>query len=438
MLEGGHVHTLQPRLSFVGRLASITTITIAMLFAASAVGVSPAGADSASDELAFVSGVNGERGARGIAPLRVDAGLTQIARAWSTTMASTGTLAHNPSLNALLPSAVTRGGENVAYGPDPTTVHRMLVGSATHLANMVQPAFNAVGVGVVWSGNRLWVTEVFAAMPLSSITPLAPPAPVSTVGPFYRVASANGSVATFGNRASHPMTSTSTPTAAIATTPSGHGYWLTTTTGAIYSFGDAPYAGSLAGMPLAQPIVAMASTPSGQGYWLVGRDGGVFSFGDARFFGSTGNIRLNQPVVGMAATPSGQGYWFVAADGGVFSFGDARFFGSTGNIRLNQAVVGMAARPGGDGYWMVARDGGDLRLRQRTIPRLDRQHPTQSAGCRHAPDRVGRWLPIRCGRRWRVHLRRRALPRFHCRSWCDLTRRRHHRFVGRPAPATHR
>jgi hypothetical protein len=39
---------------------------------------------------------------------------------------------------------------------------------------------------------------------------------------------------------------------------------------------------------LARPIVGMASTPSGRGYWLVASDGGMFTFGDAPFVGSLG------------------------------------------------------------------------------------------------------------------------------------------------------
>ena len=45
----------------------------------------------------------------------------------------------------------------------------------------------------------------------------------------------------------------------------------------------------------------MASTSSGHGYWMVASDGGIFSFGDAYFKGSTGDITLNAPIVGMAA-----------------------------------------------------------------------------------------------------------------------------------------
>jgi hypothetical protein len=59
----------------------------------------------------------------------------------------------------------------------------------------------------------------------------------------------------------------------------------------------------------------------------VASDGGIFSFGDAPFLGSMGGQALDQPIVGMAAPPSGQGYWFVAQDGGIFAF-DVPFLGS--------------------------------------------------------------------------------------------------------------
>jgi hypothetical protein len=63
----------------------------------------------------------------------------------------------------------------------------------------------------------------------------------------------------------------------------------------------------------------MASTPSGHGYWLVASDGGIFNYGDAVFYGSTGSIALSQPIVGMAATTDGGGYFLVARDGGIFA-----------------------------------------------------------------------------------------------------------------------
>jgi hypothetical protein len=143
----------------------------------------------------------------------------------------------------------------------------------------------------------------------------------------------------------------------ITVTPDGKGYWLVGSDGGVFTFGDAGFLGSMGGKPLNQPVVAIAATPSGGGYFLVARDGGVFTFGDALFAGSMGGKPLNKPVVDMAADPAG-GYWLIASDGGLFSFGGARFLGSMGGKPLNKPMVGLTSAPGGVGYWMVASDGG--------------------------------------------------------------------------------
>jgi hypothetical protein len=148
------------------------------------------------------------------------------------------------------------------------------------------------------------------------------------------------------------------PIVGMASTPDGNGYWLVGSDGAVYSFGDALFYGSLSGDHLNAPIVGMAATLDGGGYWLVASDGGIFSFGDAPFYGSTGALHLNKPIVGMTVTPDGRGYWFVASDGGIFSFGDAVFAGSMGGTPLNAPVVGMAGDYFTGGYWLVASDGG--------------------------------------------------------------------------------
>ena len=46
---------------------------------------------------------------------------------------------------------------------------------------------------------------------------------------------------------------------------------------------------------------------NGKGYWLAGADGAVYSFGNAHYYGSMAGRRLNSPIVGMAATPNGHG-----------------------------------------------------------------------------------------------------------------------------------
>ncbi len=147
------------------------------------------------------------------------------------------------------------------------------------------------------------------------------------------------------------------PVTGMAATPTGHGYWLVASDGAVSSYGTARLFGSAANLHLAAQVVGMAATPTGHGYWLVASDGGVFAYGAARFFGSAANLHLAAQVVGMAATPTGRGYWLVTSDGGVFTYGKAGFYGSAANLHLTSVVGIVAARTRG-GYWLVTSDGG--------------------------------------------------------------------------------
>jgi hypothetical protein len=191
--------------------------------------------------------------------------------------------------------------------------------------------------------------------------PQGPPAvPQQSAADFWLASSAGGvwnfgDAQPFGSLANVPLAS---PIVGITPTHDDGGYWLVASDGGIFSFGDATFFGSTGGIHLNQPIVGMAATPDDGGYWLVASDGGIFSFGDARFYGSTGGMHLNQPIVGMASTSTGHGYWLVASDGGIFSYGDAPFEGSTGAVHLNQPITSMTPTTDGLGYWLLASDGG--------------------------------------------------------------------------------
>ncbi|MEE1762372.1 PKD domain-containing protein [Streptomyces sp. SP18BB07] len=144
----------------------------------------------------------------------------------------------------------------------------------------------------------------------------------------------------------------------MARTPDDRGYWLAAADGGVFAFGDAGFYGSVGGKPLNAPVVGMAPTPSGKGYWLAAADGGVFAFGDAGFYGSVGGKPLNAPVVDIQMTPSGKGYWLAAADGGVFAFGDAKFYGSMAGKPLNGRITSISPTPTASGYWLNGCDGG--------------------------------------------------------------------------------
>ncbi len=145
----------------------------------------------------------------------------------------------------------------------------------------------------------------------------------------------------------------------IAATATGQGYWAVGSDGGVFSFGDAPFFGSMGGKPLNKPVVDIVTTASGAGYWLVAADGGVFAFGDAT--APTTNplpsTRLNAPVVSATRTGA-RGLWLTAGDGGVFALGGAPFLGSMGGKPLNKPVVDIVTSSSGGGYWLIAGDGG--------------------------------------------------------------------------------
>ncbi len=229
----------------------------------------------------------------------------------------------------------------------------------------------------------------------------------------------------------------------IAARSDGRGYWLAQASGGVYSFGDAPFYGSLPpgpgglGITPAAPITGIASTPDGGGYWLVGADGGVFSFGDAGFYGSLPANRISPiaPIAGIASTSDGGGYWLVGADGGVFAFGDAPFQGagptpdpkvaivaqgptyavvsSDGDVdshfgldyggtpNLAATIMQAAATPDRRGIWEVGADGGVITFADAVFyGSLPGEHISPVAppdGIAPTPDGGGYWLVARDG-----------------------------------------
>lgn len=122
----------------------------------------PAGASVDADEWQHVCRINAARVAHGRAPVQVTPGLRTIARDWSGFMAAVGRLDHNPRLVEQITGGVTSSwdgiAENVAYGDGPNQTHAAFMGSPGHRANILDPAWEYVGV---FEGGRHWVTEDF-------------------------------------------------------------------------------------------------------------------------------------------------------------------------------------------------------------------------------------------------------------------------------------
>lgn len=128
-----------------------------------------ASADTGADEMAFVAKLNQLRAAHGQPALATRGELFDTARAWSARMAAAGSISHNPDLAHQAPSNWARLGENVGVGMDVQSLHDAFVASPPHFRNMVDGAFDSVGVGVV--RNAAGITYVTVAFMTSQPAP---------------------------------------------------------------------------------------------------------------------------------------------------------------------------------------------------------------------------------------------------------------------------
>lgn len=142
-------------------------LLLAALGGAAVLGGAVAHADVVLDEARFVQRINADRASAGAPPLVVSARLVEIARSWSRLLGERSTslteclLSHNQNLLEVLRPA-SKVAENVGCGDaDADALHNAFMNSPHHRSNILDPSFDSVGVGVVMSGDTMFVSVEF-------------------------------------------------------------------------------------------------------------------------------------------------------------------------------------------------------------------------------------------------------------------------------------
>lgn len=121
------------------------------------------------DEKAMLDMVNEERKEKGLAPLQMDSRLVDIARKKSQDMITNNYFGHtSPTYGTPFEALRKNGidyhyaGENLAGAPTVERAHDALMKSPGHRANILNPNFTAVGIGIVEGGpyGKMY-TQVF-------------------------------------------------------------------------------------------------------------------------------------------------------------------------------------------------------------------------------------------------------------------------------------
>ena len=189
---------MQHRKAICGFVAALVTASTLALLSPAAGAVNDPGAEGD-----FVARTNALRSSKGLPGLSVDGTLVAKARNWAEHMAAVGAISHS-NLADGAPGNWQRLGENVGRGPSVDSIHAALVASPEHYANLTDPGFQSIGVGVVNANGTYYVAEVFmesasqpapsapaprAATPSPGNTRSAPPAPTAPRHPNCRRAS---------------------------------------------------------------------------------------------------------------------------------------------------------------------------------------------------------------------------------------------------------
>ena len=237
-----------------------------------------------------------------------------------------------------------------------------------------------------------------AVIPTGGLTPPPPPPPggcTSNCTPIpgksgYWMLGEDGKVFAFGDAARHAVTPSAAfrpaPRPSTSSPPRRSVATGSTTTGAVSTPSATPAtsAAITACVPAGRRAGRRASRPPRRvpGYWLFTSKGRVFTFGDAGKFGDLGHLTLNGADPELDPDPLGQGLLHGRLRRWRVRLRRRRLPGLHGRHQAEPAGDVPGARPAtSHGYWLVASDGGIFAFGDARLP-------------------VARWVPPSSTSRW--------------------------------------
>lgn len=144
-------------------LISLALLTVAPLTQALPAQAATPAAQLTSYERKVLDLTNGERHRRGLHSVYPAPCASYYAQRWSRHLRNAGALSHQSLTPILRDCRGSVAGENVAYGNvSPAGLVAMWMRSSGHRANILNPHFNRLGVGVVGtSSGRVYATQDF-------------------------------------------------------------------------------------------------------------------------------------------------------------------------------------------------------------------------------------------------------------------------------------
>ncbi len=141
------------------RVPPLLALLLALLVGASLAACTP----TPTAESVNLVDLNEVRASMGLAELVRTPELDAKAKAQADRMARRATIFHSQNLASGVPGGWASIGENVALAGSADEAQRALEASPPHYANMVDPAFNQVGIGISVRNGITYVVQVFVA-----------------------------------------------------------------------------------------------------------------------------------------------------------------------------------------------------------------------------------------------------------------------------------